>query len=158
MSLQKAIESRLQAHVQRAAAEILDVLKGATLQELLAFSAGTKTAPTTTSSKTMRGSGSGALGRRTPQEIEDTMLSIAALLGNSPKGLRAEQIKEALNVEAALLPRPLEVGLESGQIVKTGQKRSTTYFLTSLAPKAVVKKAVKKAAVKTAKKKAARKP
>ncbi|MBX3203989.1 MAG: hypothetical protein KF764_02910 [Labilithrix sp.] len=158
MSLQKAIESKLQAHIAMIAAEIVESLKGATLQELLSSSAGPKAK--STKAPTMRGSGSGALGRRTPEEIEETMLQIAALLGSNPSGLRAEQIKDLLNMEAALLARPIEVGLDSGQIVKTGQKRATTYFLTSLAPKAVVKKAApKKAAPKKtgAKKKAAKK-
>lgn len=54
--------------------------------------------------------------------------SIVDLLGKSPSGLRAEQIRSALGVEAKELPRPLAEAITSGRITKTGQKRATTYF------------------------------
>ena len=53
------------------------------------------------------------------------------LLQKSSGGLRAEQIREALGVEAKELPRPLADGLSSGRFTKTGQKRATTYFAGS---------------------------
>jgi hypothetical protein len=54
--------------------------------------------------------------------------SIVGLLQKHPEGLRAEQIREALNVEAKELPRPLAEALEQNRVNKTGQKRATTYF------------------------------
>ena len=53
---------------------------------------------------------------------------IVGLLEKRNEGLRAEQIREALGVEAKELPRPLADALEAGRISKTGQKRATTYF------------------------------
>lgn len=53
------------------------------------------------------------------------------LLQKSSGGMRAEQIREALNVEAKELPRPLADALASGRVTKTGQKRATTYFAGS---------------------------
>jgi hypothetical protein len=57
--------------------------------------------------------------------------SIVDLLGKSSSGLRAEQIRSALGVEAKELPRPLAEALSSGRITKSGQKRATTYFAGS---------------------------
>ena len=53
---------------------------------------------------------------------------IVALLQKNPDGMRAEQIREALQCQAKELPRPLADALSEGRITKTGQKRATTYF------------------------------
>ena len=57
--------------------------------------------------------------------------AIVALLQKSAAGMRAEQIRESLQVEAKELPRPLADAVESGRITKSGQKRATTYFVGS---------------------------
>ena len=54
--------------------------------------------------------------------------NIVSLLARSPDGLRAEQIRESLGVQAKELPRPLSDGLAAGKLRKSGQKRATTYF------------------------------
>lgn len=54
--------------------------------------------------------------------------SIVDLLTKNGDGLRAEQIREALGVEAKELPRPLAEALSAGRVTKSGQKRATTYF------------------------------
>ena len=54
--------------------------------------------------------------------------SIVDLLARSADGLRAEQIRESLDVEAKELPRPLAEAISSGRITKSGQKRATTYY------------------------------
>ena len=54
--------------------------------------------------------------------------AIVELLGKNAGGLRAEQIRDALGVEAKELPRPLADALEAGRVTKSGQKRATTYF------------------------------
>ncbi len=56
---------------------------------------------------------------------------ISALLARHPEGLRAEQIRAELGVQAKELPRPLADGLTEGRLSKTGQKRATTYFAAS---------------------------
>lgn len=74
-----------------------------------------------------RGRG-GRLGRRSVADIEGMVDTIVSLLGRSPEGMRAEQIREALGVQAKELPRPLSDGLAAGKLRKSGQKRATTYF------------------------------
>ena len=74
-----------------------------------------------------RGRG-GRLGRRSSADIGRMIDSIVALLQKHPEGLRAEQIREALNCQAKELPRPLADALAAVRITKTGQKRATTYF------------------------------
>lgn len=70
----------------------------------------------------------GRLGRRSTADIGRMVDSIVALLQKHPDGLRAEQIREALNCQAKELPRPLADALAEGRVSKTGQKRATTYF------------------------------
>ena len=57
--------------------------------------------------------------------------AIADLLAKHPNGLRAEQIRAQLDVEAKELPRPLSDGVKAGRLTKQGQKRATTYFAGS---------------------------
>ena len=77
-----------------------------------------------------RGRG-GRLGRRTQNDISRMVESIVDVLSKSGGGLRSEQIRSALGVEAKELPRPLAEALSSGRVTKTGQKRATTYFAGS---------------------------
>ena len=77
-----------------------------------------------------RGRG-GRLGRRTQNDISRMVESIVDVLAKSGGGLRSEQIRSALGVEAKELPRPLAEALSSGRVTKTGQKRATTYFAGS---------------------------
>lgn len=79
------------------------------------------------SSPAPRGRG-GRLGRRSTADIESMVDSIVSLLTRSPDGLRAEQIRESLGVQAKELPRPLSDGLAAGKLRKSGQKRATTYY------------------------------
>ena len=77
-----------------------------------------------------RGRG-GRLGRRSPGDITKMIESIVELLAKNHAGLRAEQIRESLGVEAKELPRPLAEAISTGRVTKTGQKRATTYFAGS---------------------------
>lgn len=71
------------------------------------------------------------LGRRSTADIGKMVDSVVSLLQKHPEGLRAEQIREALDCQAKELPRPLADGLAEGRLSKTGQKRATTYFAGS---------------------------
>jgi hypothetical protein len=71
---------------------------------------------------------SGRLARRSAEDIGGVVDSIVSLLEQHSEGLRAEQIRGALGLDAKELPRPLADGLAAGTITKTGQKRATTYF------------------------------
>jgi len=68
--------------------------------------------------------------KRSSDEIQSVVHNIVGLLRKAPDGLRAEQIRDGLGVEAKELPRPLQVGLDTKAFRKRGMKRSTTYFLT----------------------------
>jgi hypothetical protein len=84
------------------------------------------------------------------------------LLRASPKGLRAEQIRQKLGLQSKELPRPLKEAVDGGRLGKSGQKRATTYFVKgAAAPKAAVAAPApsgrERGAAKKAPKKAARK-
>ena len=74
-----------------------------------------------------RGRG-GRLPRRSDEEIGAVGQKIIELLQGHVEGLRAEQIREALGLEAKELPRPLKELLGSKKVKTKGQKRATTYF------------------------------
>ena len=63
------------------------------------------------------------------EDIGHMIESIVAAVSRSASGLRAEQIRSALGVEAKELPRPLADAVNAGRLTKTGQKRATTYFV-----------------------------
>jgi hypothetical protein len=46
----------------------------------------------------------------------------------SPEGLRAEQIRTALSLQAKEMPRVLKEGVSTKKLRIKGQKRATTYF------------------------------
>lgn len=75
-----------------------------------------------------RAGNGGRLGRRSAGDITRMIESIVNVLQQAGTGLRAEQIREALGVEAKELPRPLADAMSQGLISKSGQKRATTYF------------------------------
>ena len=125
------------------AADVLRAIRGASFEEILQESgnraaAAPKALPAAAPEKTKkaaagttkaRRTASGRLGRRSADDIEGLIGQIADLLAQSAEGLRAEQIREALGIEAKELPRPLADALASGRISKKGQKRATTYFV-----------------------------
>lgn len=136
--------STLRNQIDRLAAQfagqIIDALRGASLDDLLAIAggggrgrgrpAGSGNSGGVDLGGRRRGRG-GRLGRRTADDIGKMVDGIVDLLARSSGGLRAEQIREALNVEAKELPRPLADALKAGRITKSGQKRATTYFAGS---------------------------
>ncbi len=75
----------------------------------------------------------GRLARRSSGDIAHVIDSIVGLLHQNPRGLRAEQIRSKLGLEAKELPRPLRAGLEAGKLTKVGEKRATTYFVKGAA-------------------------
>jgi hypothetical protein len=124
------------------AASVLDALRSASIDELVdvAGNGGTpRRGPGRPRSEATNGaahaeprraasSRGGRLGRRSAGDISRMIESIVSALSKASAGLRAEQIRDALGVEAKELPRPLAEALSSGLITKTGQKRATTYF------------------------------
>jgi hypothetical protein len=77
--------------------------------------------------KAKRGKG-GRLMRRSTSDIERVIGLVVAKLGEHKAGLRSEQLQKALKIDKKEITRPLELALKAKKIVKTGKKRSTTYF------------------------------
>jgi hypothetical protein len=73
---------------------------------------------------------SGRLARRSPEEIEQTVDRVVALLKDHREGLRAEQIRAQLGMLPKEMPRVLKEGLSAKKIKSKGQKRATTYTAT----------------------------
>lgn len=143
--------SNLRAQLTQLAATftdgVLEVIRDTSLDELLreSGSAGrsartespSRQAKPTTSSPARPSGGesgrastasSGRLHRRSADEIAAELSRIVALLAKHRDGLRAEQIRAELGLEAKELPRVLKEGLTSRKLRSKGQKRATTYF------------------------------
>ena len=73
------------------------------------------------------------LARRSAGDIAGVIERIVELVQAHPEGLRAEQIREELELEAKELPRPLNDAIAAGRLRKSGQKRATTYFVKAAA-------------------------
>jgi hypothetical protein len=114
--------------------ELLATIRGASLQDLSGASSNgersfARSAPTNGTSARAPTRRGGRLPRRSADDIAHVVDTIVALLRQTPKGLRAEQIREKLDLQAKELPRPLGEALDSGRVAKSGQKRATTYFV-----------------------------
>lgn len=145
-----AFNKNLEAIAAKFAQDIIHVLRGASIDELVGVSSGgarqvrTNASTGSTSSSSTK---SDRLGRRSAGDIQHTLNQIVALLGSHPKGLRAEQIRTSLGLDVREIPRPIAEGLNSGVLNKSGQKRATTYTVGGAAaskPSAKRKSAAKK--------------
>ncbi|MDB4938830.1 MAG: hypothetical protein JWP87_5802 [Labilithrix sp.] len=145
------LRNTIEALASQFAASVLDALRGASLDELagVAGAGGVRGAtaarrgpgrPRSDASASSAAASTGAakgrrragrLGRRSAGDITRMVESIVDALSKSATGMRAEQLRESLGVEAKELPRPLAEALSSGRVTKTGQKRATTYFAGS---------------------------
>jgi hypothetical protein len=88
----------------------------------------------------------GRLPRRSAGDISKVLDQIVGLLKHSASGLRAEEIRQKLDLEPKELPRPLKEGVAAGRLSKVGQKRATTYSAAGTARDAGAKVAVRAAA------------
>jgi hypothetical protein len=60
----------------------------------------------------------------------EALEQVVALVGANRAGLRSEQIRAALHMQAKEMPRVLKEGLTKRVLRSSGQKRSTTYTAT----------------------------
>lgn len=67
------------------------------------------------------------LPRRSKEAIADSLETIVALLVDHPAGLRAEEIREKLQLQAKEMPRVLKLGLAEERLECSGTKRATVY-------------------------------
>ncbi len=125
------LRSTIQTLAARFAESVIEALRSASLDEITGVTGGggrgrpraaTESAPTRG-----RRAGGGRLARRSADDIQTMVQSIVDLVAKHPDGLRAEQIRAALGVDAKELPRPLAEAVSAGVLTKTGQKRATTY-------------------------------
>jgi len=128
------MSTSLRAHLNELASSfangVLAAIRTASIEDLLAESGSGRRLPgvrPAAGGRTVRGSG--RLPRRSAEDIGRVLERIAGLLRAAPKGLRAEEIRQRLNLLSKELPRPLKEGLASGRLGKSGNKRATTYFL-----------------------------
>jgi hypothetical protein len=107
-------------------------LKGMTVSSRTERSANREPAPRREASRRgARRSSRGAsrrLKRRSRNDIERSLGAIVSLVEKEPKGLRAEQIRSELGMQAKELPRVLGEGLATRKLRKRGHKRATTYY------------------------------
>lgn len=119
------------------AASVLGAIRGASLEELLTESSRGRAVRAPSGSAKAIAPGArrrnGRLPRRSAKDIAGVIHQIEALLKAHPKGLRAEQIRTQLGLQAKELPRPLKEGLDAGRFSKSGQKRATTYVVKGVA-------------------------
>ncbi len=68
-------------------------------------------------------------GRQPRANPEDVLDRILATLADHPDGLRMDQIKDATGIAVRTLWRAANLGLAAMKLIKTGNKRGTTYML-----------------------------
>lgn len=139
------LKSTIEGLATQFAVSVIEALRGASIEELYAVTSGAASGGGARRGRPRADAGAGAarkvapvargrggrLGRRSADQIGKMIDSIVDVVTKSASGLRAEQIRDQLGVEAKELPRPLADALASGRISKTGQKRATTYFAGS---------------------------
>jgi hypothetical protein len=140
------MSNSLRSNIQAAAAvftsSVLDAIRGASLEELLAESGsgGARRGPGRPSRALgavlaaagarrgpARATRSGRLKRRSAEDIAAALDRVVALVKKSKAGLRAEQIREQLRMQSKEMPRVLKEGLSKKKLKAKGQKRATTY-------------------------------
>ena len=112
---------------------VIDALRSASLEEITGVASGARASrPRSPAAEpAARKRAAGRLARRTADDIQGMVRTIVDLVAKHPDGLRAEQIRAALGVDAKELPRPLAEAVETGALTKSGQKRATTYTVGS---------------------------
>lgn len=150
------LRQTIEAQAVQFATAIVQALRGASLDELVSVTTSASRAPApspapapaaprapssrTTAAAPRAAKKAGRLGRRSPEDIARTLDNIVTLLSAHPEGLRAEQIKAELGLDTREVPRPINEGINTGVLQKSGQKRATIYFVTGAGAKAKKKK------------------
>jgi hypothetical protein len=133
------LHSQLNALAESFASAVLDAIRGAPLEELLGEAGGRSSArrsPQPNGAAAGRSTAApkraprkaGRLPRRSADDITRALEEVVGLVGRHKEGLRAEQIRSELNMQANEMPRILKEGLASRKLRSKGQKRATTYF------------------------------
>lgn len=136
-----ALQRAIAELAQQFAAQVVKAIGTASLQDIAALTGGSApvgrpraAAPTAAPAPAApaRAAAAGRRGgrrRRTADDLAALGGRIVDLLKSNPSGLRAEAIRDALNVPRKELPRVFSQLVSSGAVKKQGQKRATTYFV-----------------------------
>jgi hypothetical protein len=135
------LKSRLDSLASTFATDVVRAIQSASLQELSGDIGGVRRGPgrppssgiaaaakpnaTIAKPKARKG---GRLPRRSPEDIAKTLDKVVTLVKRHKEGLRAEQIRSELRMQANEMPRVLKEGLSKKALKSKGQKRATTYF------------------------------
>jgi hypothetical protein len=128
------LRSQLDSLASNFASAVVRAIQSASLEELLTEVGGKRRpggSPAPVSSRTTaapRTRKPGRLPRRSVEDIKAALDKVHGLLKSSKGGMRAEQIRVALKLDAREMPRVLKEGLASKKLTSKGQKRATTYF------------------------------
>lgn len=110
------------------ASEVLEAIASTSLDEILDGSVtGTRASARARTMAVARRVSPGK--RRTPNDFEQTIEAIVSMLKNHGGGLRAEELRARLGLERRDMHGPIAKALASRRIRKTGEKRTTTYFV-----------------------------
>jgi hypothetical protein len=128
------LRTQLDALAANFANAIVDAIRGASLHELVVSEGrgapaarATAAAPTARALPAAKSTRTGRLKRRSSEDIGQVLDQVVALVKKNKEGLRAEQIRSELSLQAKELPRVLKEGLGSKRLRKSGQKRATVY-------------------------------
>jgi hypothetical protein len=127
------LQSKLNDLAADLADAVLVAIRNSPLEELLGVTGGRARrfpAGLASGAKSAPAARPGRLKRRSLGEIAQTLNDIVALVNKSKDGLRAEEIRRELNLQAKELPRVLREGLARKVLKSKGQKRATTYMAT----------------------------
>jgi hypothetical protein len=128
-----SLRSSLSTLADSFANDVLQAIRGASLEEFLGDAGGGSRRGPGRPAKTSaapRARKSGRLARRSPEQIAKALDQVIALVKGKKDGLRAEQIKKALGMDRREVPRVLQVlqeGLSTKKLKSKGRKRATTY-------------------------------
>jgi hypothetical protein len=127
-----ALHSRLSDLAASFASAVLDAVKSASLKDLhtdgsVAEPRGRRGASRAAPARATSAK-PGRLARRSADDIAGALDSVVALVKKHKDGMRAEEIRRELGMQAKEMPRVLKEGLSSRVLRTRGQKRATTYF------------------------------
>ncbi len=121
------------------ASDIVYIIRSSSLQELLGERGGhpgrgpgrPPKSMSNGAAKPSRMGKSGRLPRRSAEEITAALDKIVGLVSKHKDGLRAEEIRSKLGMQAKEMPRLLKEGLATKRLKAKGQKRATTYTVAA---------------------------
>jgi len=137
-----SLQSKLTELAQAFAGSVLAAVRSVSLDELLAGThrgarsethvgngakAPVEEAAPKRPARARAASPTGRLPRRSADDIAAALDQVIALVKKHREGLRAEQIRTELRMQAKEMPRVLKEGLAKKKLKAKGQKRATTY-------------------------------